>query len=87
VPLVRDAARPTAAELVEVKLHALRLISAIARHDWAAAWALRPGSTSDGGYLATSLAELLIELAQDSGAQLGAWVHQVHSATARGGRS
>jgi hypothetical protein len=81
--LVRDPAKPTAGELTDIKLRALRLVAAVAGQDWGAAYHLRPRSTVDGGYMTTALAELVVELATDAGHPLGAWVEQVRAATVR----
>jgi hypothetical protein len=85
--LVDNPAQPAPEELAALKRHALQLVKAVANGDWPAAWALRPQSASDGGYLATSLAELVIDLARDSGQPLGAWVEQAQVSATRGCRA
>lgn len=82
-PLIADAAKPTRAELAGIRVHALHLIAAVAGQDWAAAWDLRPRSATDGGYLTTALAELVVDLARDAGQPLGAWVTQARAAAIR----
>jgi hypothetical protein len=89
--LVRDPAKPTPAELTNIRLRALDVIAAVVRDDWAAVHHLRPRTAVDGGYLSTGLAELVIHAVRASGQPLGAWVQETRTATVRaqanGGRS
>jgi hypothetical protein len=89
--LVADTAKPTRDELAGIRVHALRLVSAVATEDWAATWELRPRSVTDAGYLTTTLAELVVDLAWEAGHPLGAFIEQARSAAVRaqatGGRS
>lgn len=89
--LVRDPARPNPAELTQTRMRAISMIRAVLKEDNTALWQLRPATISDGGYLATALAEVAVDLIKATGRDALVVLGELREATIRrqltGGRS